>query len=101
MGFSVRGGCLSKGSPLRGVSVQRVSVGGISVQGVSVWGLCPGRSLSRGGLCPGWGGSLSGRSPPPLYSYVWAVRFLLKCILVLKIIFRYIWKILLAELTQK
>ena len=95
-GYVFTGVCLSTGGDIcpGGWSLSR----GVPVQ----VGLCSGGSLSRGGLCPLswgisvqgvpvqeglWGGSLSrgvSEGEPP-YSYVWAVRILLECILVVDV----------------
>ena len=101
-GVSVQEGvCL--GVSVQGVFVQGGLCPGVCVQGIPVQGvLCPGGSLSRnlcpGSVCPGGSKSrvflskgsiskeLSVTGDPPLhpYGYMWEVRILLECILVLK-----------------
>ena len=111
--LSIGGFCpgvsLSTGVSVQGVSVQRISVQGVSVGGfclwVSVWGgVCLRGALSRGSLSRGfsaqgvsvWGvsvqeglcvGSVLG-SPPP-YGNEQAVRILLECILVYRILMKH------------
>ena len=106
-GFLSRGVCpwgslsresLSRGSLSRG-SLLGVSVYGSLSGGVCLRGLCPGGFLPRGslsgglclgGLCPG--GSLCWvcvREPPPPYGNEQAVRILLECILVYRILLKH------------